>query len=924
MRVLFAVNNEKISESIIKKYQLDYKEIISAKNVYYFNAIIKELQRNRNYDRIVISEDLEPYSNRNYEMIDKFLFDKLDNISDEASNNTDSEIPIILICTDRRDKGEPILTKLFSIGLYSALIGSDRTIENLCTLINKPRSKREAKAYYKIFVDDADYKAESTAEVNEVEVQNILNHFKKLGKNENAYVTSFNDVASQYTEEQLKLIVGYLPLNVRAVLEEESPAYQKLMLESVKGKIKEKKEKALTTKNINVPNRTNNNIDLINKALQKPRMTKPVVIPSSMDANNVKKVYKQQDALGNLTVKPTVVSGELRKRKIDSPSTEQLQTNNYTSIEPQDVLQDLEPMNYDENVTLTQATEGKAGNNERTDYDIFDEDIFQTQADNITNNIEPQIQKEDAFEGDITESQAENDIPKKRGRGRPPKVKPISTEQPSLDGGLTTQTPAMPKRGRGRPRKVAPQPVLEKAPEAESEDTEINLFDLDNDNNGNGTDSSDVKLFGLDEAGTVGNDANTDIDLFGLDNSNTEEANSDIDLFNLDEELNSDNVSNQGNKATSDINLFDLDDEETNSDVDLFDLSNDDTDSSINQNTKFSTDSVSSENIGYNPNNSMQSNNNQTTLAKTENSYNDGSIASLLTSDKKIVAFVGTSKNGTSFLVNNVAALLSSKGINTAILDLTKNKNAYYIYTQNDEALRTQSSKCIEGLRRGAANGINAGKNLMVYTTQPNEDAGIEDYSNILQTLVKNHSLVILDCDFDTNLNYFAQAQEIYLVQTYDILTIQPLTAFVRELEDKNVINPNKLRIVVNKVLKVRNLNEKMVIGGISKYNSPDMTYQKDLFDINNIMYTVIPFEDQTYAKYLEGLVTCNISLNGYSRGLLEALDVLGDMVYPLISRKQYGSKEYNNYNSYGRNNTNQSQFNSSIDNTLNKMRNSF
>ena len=40
MRVLFAVNNEKISESIIKKYQLEYKEIISAKNVYYFNAII--------------------------------------------------------------------------------------------------------------------------------------------------------------------------------------------------------------------------------------------------------------------------------------------------------------------------------------------------------------------------------------------------------------------------------------------------------------------------------------------------------------------------------------------------------------------------------------------------------------------------------------------------------------------------------------------------------------------------------------------------------------------------------------------------------------------------------------------------------------------------------------------------------------------
>ena len=44
MKVLFAVSNEEISENIVKKYQKEYKEIISYKNVYYFNAILKELQ----------------------------------------------------------------------------------------------------------------------------------------------------------------------------------------------------------------------------------------------------------------------------------------------------------------------------------------------------------------------------------------------------------------------------------------------------------------------------------------------------------------------------------------------------------------------------------------------------------------------------------------------------------------------------------------------------------------------------------------------------------------------------------------------------------------------------------------------------------------------------------------------------------------
>lgn len=92
MKVLFAVSNENISESIIKKYQKEYKEIISSKNVYYFNAIQKELQKDNTYDRIVVSEDLEPFANNDYEAIDRFIFDKLDSISDEATDTRGTEI----------------------------------------------------------------------------------------------------------------------------------------------------------------------------------------------------------------------------------------------------------------------------------------------------------------------------------------------------------------------------------------------------------------------------------------------------------------------------------------------------------------------------------------------------------------------------------------------------------------------------------------------------------------------------------------------------------------------------------------------------------------------------------------------------------------------------------------------------------------
>ena len=111
-----------------------YKEIISGKNVYYFNAILKELQKDKTYDRIVISEDLEPFANKNYEMIDNFIFEKLDSISDEAVTNSGEDIPIILIATDRRTQGETILNKMFGIGVYSTLIGQDRSIPEVCKL----------------------------------------------------------------------------------------------------------------------------------------------------------------------------------------------------------------------------------------------------------------------------------------------------------------------------------------------------------------------------------------------------------------------------------------------------------------------------------------------------------------------------------------------------------------------------------------------------------------------------------------------------------------------------------------------------------------------------------------------------------------------------------------------------------------------
>lgn len=258
----------------------------------------------------------------------------------------------------------------------------------------------------------------------------------------------------------------------------------------------------------------------------------------------------------------------------------------------------------------------------------------------------------------------------------------------------------------------------------------------------------------------------------------------------------------------------------------------------------------------------------------------------LLTKDKKIVSFVGTAKAGTSFLVNNIADMLSKTGIKVAIVDLTENRNSYYIYTKNEENLRRIASNCLEKIESGIVEGIDVSKNLTVFTSIPNQKVEVSDIDTLIANLVQRFSLVLLDCDFKTPDKYFELSQEIYLVQSMDILTIQPLTAFLRDLQSNNKLVPSKLKAVINKAVKVRGLTSKAIVGGMSCYNNPEMSYMRELFDKDKIQVITIPFDEETLGKYLSGIVDCFVSTSGYSKQFLGELKKLGDHVYPLVTNR--------------------------------------
>ena len=206
---------------------------------------------------------------------------------------------------------------------------------------------------------------------------------------------------------------------------------------------------------------------------------------------------------------------------------------------------------------------------------------------------------------------------------------------------------------------------------------------------------------------------------------------------------------------------------------------------------------------------------------------------------------------------------------------------------------------------------------MTIYTSAFHDDEDLQHVEPIVETLVKNHTVVLLDCDFTTPMKYFKYVQEIYLVQSMDILTIQPLTEFLNELNYRKMFDSSKVRVILNKFMRTREINEQLLIGGISIYNDAGMTVRRELFDRKSVKYITIPFELKTYLRYLDGLVVCDVSLRGYSKEFMESLKQLANMIY-----QQQDNKKSDKYMppSVKNNNT----FSPSMNNTLNQMKQNY
>lgn len=246
---------------------------------------------------------------------------------------------------------------------------------------------------------------------------------------------------------------------------------------------------------------------------------------------------------------------------------------------------------------------------------------------------------------------------------------------------------------------------------------------------------------------------------------------------------------------------------------------------------------------------------------------------------KKVVAFVGAPKSGTTFCINAIGTYLAKNKVKTGIVDLTRKRDSYTIYTYDNEGKRNIAAESM----RYASNGLNEPliyDKLSIYTSMPGEDRKTYNSGMLIDTVMQNNNVILMDTDFTTPSDYFRLCQEIYVVQDMDILNINQLTIFLRQIKSRGV-PMNKIRVIINKHVNCA-LTAKDILDGIATYTSYDLKMFDELFNSNSIPYFILPFDSENYKKYVEMIFRYQNKFNSFTQDFREALGKIINSIYPI------------------------------------------
>ncbi len=886
MKVLFAIGNAQTSKSVADKYFQMYGEKLDYKDVFYFRALLEEVKKDKTYDRIVISEELEPIKAVTIEEIDQAIFSNIDNLTDEVQDAS-----IAFIGSDRRTKVDPLVSRLFNIGVYSLLLGADRNISSLCDAIREPRTKKDAKEYLNLNPATntaGGIQSSADDEITEGQMAHILKHYEKLGSDKSKYITSFESIEEQFNKGQLKIVAAaidkYLPPEVADTIRQDPrytalfPIKKKKISGQSNGDGKNVGKKSGILNFLSGKKSASNSVVTEGARIQAEEEERARIAAERAEAE-AKKIREEAEAASRLQAEQLRKEKEERLAKAEQELKEKQEAEQKAKAEAERLAKEQEELR--QRAIAEQKAKAEAERFEKEQEMLRQKGLEQQKAkeienlkaiENITNEAKPTV------EIDISALQNKNSE-KKEAVSQDNGNKAINSEVEIDISALQNKTTLQSSAGQVddqemlKQKALAEQRVKAEAEKQAREQEALRQKALAEQRAKEEAERQAKEQEALRQKALAEQKAKAEAER----QAKEQEA---LRQKALAEQRTKAEVERQ-TKEQEALRQKALAEQRAREEAERLAKEQDE----LRKRVEAERAAVEAmDNTTVNVTTPTQ---NSALISQPGDDYslesNFSTATYQLPSDyKKVIALVGTSKVGTTFLANAIACSASEKGIKTALLDMTKSKGVYYLYNKSDSKKIQIAAECIKNLNEGRNTPIPVDKNrnLLVYTSLPGLGENRKNYKHktIIDTIKKTCNLLIIDCDFTTPIEYFEQASEVYIVQDMDLIKLQETTAFLREFKNRN-IEWSKLSVIVNKYVKSSFTPKKIVEVGLAYYNDPQMTYTEEFEIIKS--YITVPFTVEDYVRYTEDIAKDKIVYKNYSVQLRSAIEQICRRAYP-------------------------------------------
>lgn len=225
MKILFGLNqssDNSIEERILEVYKEKTSKSFEYKKEFDLIGIEKEITFNR-YDVLVLNELLERQNT--------VTTDFLDELTDKHPN-----LRIIFVIDSEQHEKDSYIKRLFNIGIHDTVFSHDLSIDILVDLINKGRTKAEAKVYLDLIDTDDDIVKTELKYIPKEELENILIYLSEV--EDELILPTIKHIQSQYNERQMVYLIGFLPDRIKDILRK-NEEFNELVLIAEEVKVKE-------------------------------------------------------------------------------------------------------------------------------------------------------------------------------------------------------------------------------------------------------------------------------------------------------------------------------------------------------------------------------------------------------------------------------------------------------------------------------------------------------------------------------------------------------------------------------------------------------------------------------------------------------------------------------------------------------------